>query len=147
MIVDKSIEFQVIYLSQKSLATKLDFGTRFVGFYNEMNPSHYILPLYILPIDCHKSFYFLGQTRVGFLFYPHLLLSHYKIFLLSCMVYFFRLEVTMISIINALFNGYKQAQLWSHLDHLCQISSHVGEIWISPLSYPMVRVFHLLERS
>lgn len=32
MIVDKSIEFPVIDLSQRSFATKVDFGTRSVGF-------------------------------------------------------------------------------------------------------------------
>lgn len=44
---------------------------------------------------------------MGFLFLPPSLLSHCKILLPFYMIYSFLLEVTMISIINAVFNWYK----------------------------------------
>lgn len=44
---------------------------------------------------------------MGFLFLPPSLLSHYKIVLPFYMIYLFLLEVSMISIINAVFNWYK----------------------------------------
>lgn len=41
----------------------------------------------------------------------------------------------------------KQVQQWSHLVHLCPICSQDGVIWIFQSTYPMVHIFHPLEKS
>lgn len=41
----------------------------------------------------------------------------------------------------------KQVQKWSPLVHLCPICSQDGVIWIFLLTYAMVHLFHLLEKS
>lgn len=41
----------------------------------------------------------------------------------------------------------EQEQLLSHLDHLCQISSHDGVTWIFQLSFQMAHIFHLQGKN